>query len=316
MRSRLRVRPTNLGLVAGIILIYSVTSGVGRDQIAVGLLRGVLAGILVLGVWSALSDMASVRPTSVSLPRRVTLGHELDVGSALGPQRSGVDYGLSLGNEVAVRQEDSRLVIRPHTRGRHGVLVADVSTSGLIGPLRLSRRLFIPLDTPLWVCPEVLDPVPFETSSIWDRDQQTMVVTRAPELTRGVRPMVDGDLIRNAHWPATARRGSIHVREFEQPAAPVVAVVVELCGDPPADDVITGRALGTVVDLLGAGVPVTMHLCRPNGPTEARIDDEDQAARLLAEAVFGWPTAPRSDMPSIRVDSSCVSDAAAGGATP
>ena len=309
---RTRVRPTSLGLVVVIILVGTFVTGWGGDEVARGLLHGILLGTLVAGAVSAVVDLRSFRPVALTVARRATVGEVLGVIDGLGPLRPSIDLRLGAGpGRLSGDDDGGEPTFRVDSRGRYGALTIDVSTVGVVGVLRLSRRGYVPLAHPLWVAPSASEPV-VPAPAVVDRPDGTeaqhlrMAATRAAELTSGVRPMVEGDLVRHAHWPATARRGSIHVRDFERPVEPPAAVVVDLVGETPVDDAIVARALATVTDFRRRGVPVLLHVARPDGPHAAAVDDPDLAFRLLAEAVPGSTTPPPAGVPVVIVDHSAV----------
>ena len=63
------------------------------------------------------------------------------------------------------------------------------------------------------------------------------------DTVRAVRPYVPGDAARLVHWPTSARRGELVVREHEPPPAVGVALVVDLRGRP-TPRVAASRAAG------------------------------------------------------------------------
>lgn len=64
----------------------------------------------------------------------------------------------------------------------------------------------------------------------------------AGDAVRGVRPYVPGDPARHVHWPATARRGELVVKELEEPTAPTLTVVLDLGDGGPAGEAAAARA--------------------------------------------------------------------------
>ena len=74
------------------------------------------------------------------------------------------------------------------------------------------------------------------------------------------------------------------VRELERPSAAPVTVTVTLPADPEEAERVAERALGTVVLLLGQGVPVLMATVETAGPVLAPVPDRRAAGRRLARA--------------------------------
>jgi uncharacterized protein (DUF58 family) len=298
---RRRIRPTPLGLLVIALVVLVTVTGWGRDATAVGLLRGVAVGVVVSGVVSALADLRSFSPGALVVPNRISVGDTINVGPSLGRLRPSIDVVVSSGASARSRLDGLRLDITPVRRGRYGSVTAEVSTVGAIGAFRVSRVGHIPFRSPMWVCPVPSEPVPLEAMAPAESGDDLLVATRAPGLTRGVRPMVTGDLIRHAHWSATARRGTVHVRDFERPSERDVHLRVVLTGDETVDAAIASRALATALDVVGRGAEVVVHVHRPDGPCAVTVDDGDSAARVLAEAVAGPLSPPPVGVPSVTI---------------
>jgi uncharacterized protein (DUF58 family) len=75
------------------------------------------------------------------------------------------------------------------------------------------------------------------------------------------------------------------VKELEHPSGQGVSVVVDLPPDPDEAELAAGRALATVVELLGDGAPVLLQTLEPSGIVSERVRDRRQAGRRLARAV-------------------------------
>ncbi len=104
---------------------------------------------------------------------------------------------------------------------------------------------------------------------------------------RGVRPYEPGDPRRSVHWPASAHRGELMVREAERPEAAVPEVRVVLPDDGPAGDALAGQALGTVLSLLERSSPVMVSTTEREGPKTEPVYGPVDARRRLARAVAG-----------------------------
>jgi uncharacterized protein (DUF58 family) len=100
-----------------------------------------------------------------------------------------------------------------------------------------------------------------------------------------VRPYVSGDPARLVHWPTSARRGELVVREYEPPPALGVALLVDLRG--PRPEAIAGRAAGIGVATLKAGGIVWCGTCDDDGPVGGIVSDERELGRVLARAIAG-----------------------------
>jgi uncharacterized protein (DUF58 family) len=109
---------------------------------------------------------------------------------------------------------------------------------------------------------------------------------------RAVRPYVAGDAARLVHWPTSARRGSLVVREHEPPPAVGVALVIDLSGAPDDTESAASRAAGIGRATLAAGGAVWCCTCEESGPVSAPVADARDLGRRLAAAVAGEPGAP------------------------
>ena len=120
------------------------------------------------------------------------------------------------------------------------------------------------------------------------------------DTVRAVRPYVPGDAARLVHWPTSARRGTLVVREHEPPAALGVALVVDLNGSPDDVELVASRAAGIGRATLAAGGAVwccTSEAGRPGlgarSPTRASSAGGWRARGRRASpgtaAAPGWP---------------------------
>jgi len=117
------------------------------------------------------------------------------------------------------------------------------------------------------------------------------------DTVRTVRPYVPGDAARLVHWPSSARRGSLVVRDHEPPAAFGCAIVVDL-GDSPEDaEAIASRAAGIGRALFAAGTAVWCCTHEERGPVSSRVVDERDLGRRLARADVGEPGSPPAGWP-------------------
>jgi uncharacterized protein (DUF58 family) len=124
----------------------------------------------------------------------------------------------------------------------------------------------------------------------------------SPLLTRGtgdtvraVRPYAPGDPARLVHWPTSARRGEIVVREHEPPPALGVALVVDLRG--PTPEAAASRAAGIGVATLAAGGVVWCGTFEDGEPVGGLVGDARALGRRLARAGAGVPPDPPEHWP-------------------
>ena len=117
------------------------------------------------------------------------------------------------------------------------------------------------------------------------------------DTVRAVRPYVPGDPARLVHWPTSARRGSLVVREHEPPPAVGIALVVDLNGFPDDVEEAASRAAGIGAATLAAGGAVWCCTSEPGGPVSARVLDRQDLGRRLARAGSGQPGTPPEGWP-------------------
>ena len=128
--------------------------------------------------------------------------------------------------------------------------------------------------------------------------------TRGDELVRGVRAYTRGDTRRSVHWPATARHGSLMVRETDGAGARHLRVVVSFAEPGAGAEQALGRASWLVTRARRDGWEVTLVTCEPgDGTAGARTVDrpvgsDADLVRRLAAAGPGHPRA-RSRGPGV-----------------
>src|SRR6202007_2808548 len=112
---------------------------------------------------------------------------------------------------------------------------------------------------PMWVAPWATRPDFFELAGTpgaalagdRQRDDQSGAI-------RGVRPYVAGDSRRMVHWPSSAPRGELMVREAERPDEAAQRLEVVLPDNGETGDAVAARALATVLELLAGGAAVIL----------------------------------------------------------
>ncbi|MBX6350061.1 MAG: DUF58 domain-containing protein [Clostridia bacterium] len=132
-----------------------------------------------------------------------------------------------------------------------------------------------------------------------------------PSRTVGVRPYADGDPERLVHWPATARTGSLQVRQIQAAVAREAAVFLEVrtSGEPwggldrARHEAAVALAAELVRQVTVAGGSFALHSdgSVPNGPRHLSIG-AGAGARHLRHAlealavVSGYPAAPLASL--------------------
>jgi uncharacterized protein (DUF58 family) len=145
------------------------------------------------------------------------------------------------------------------------------------------------LPAPIVVAPRpsvaaaILHPVPEELFSLGS----PRLLNGGGDTVRAVRPYAAGDPARLVHWPTSARRGEIVVREHEPPPALGIALVVDLRGPEP--EVAASHAMGIGTATLAAGGVVWGGTCEDGTSVGEMVADARDLGRRLARAMPGFP---------------------------
>ncbi|HTZ09495.1 MAG TPA: DUF58 domain-containing protein [Acidimicrobiales bacterium] len=112
----------------------------------------------------------------------------------------------------------------------------------------------------------------------------------------GLRPYAPGDRLSRLHWPALARSGDLMVREFVEPDAGSLTVLVDLrpdVHDGGSIEAVVGAAAGLALEALARGA--TVELCTSAGD-RAEVAPSTAARRtvLRATAMLGPAVPPPS----------------------
>lgn len=212
--------------------------------------------------------------------------------------------GPALPFEVRVLPGGSSLRCRPPASGRLPQLAdrrevvasldVEVASRGLAGLVVFARRRHVALPHPLHVGPRPLAPArPFpELFGAWGQGAARPAV--AGDVVRGVRSYVPGDPLRRVHWPATARRGELVVKEVEDPGAPRLVVALDLGGGGDPGERAAARAAWYAYEALRRGYDVVLATVEPGGPVTAAVGPAHEVNRRLARATRGRLLLPES----------------------
>ena len=254
------------------------------------------AALIALALDLALAVLATrrVRVTADGLPTDVFVGDT--VAFTL------VVAGPALPFKVRAAAQGEPVVVTPPGSGwltgladrRELVteLEVEVAGSGLSGLVTCARRQRVTLPRPLAVGPRPLAPPhPFpELFGVWG--EGTPRQAAVGDVVRGVRDYVPGDPVRRVHWPTTARRGDLVVKEVEEPGAPRLVIVLDLGGGGLAGEMAAGRAAWYAYEALRRGYEVVLATAEPGGPVTAPLGPPSDVNQRLARAVRGTPPLP------------------------
>ncbi|HET9731014.1 MAG TPA: DUF58 domain-containing protein [Acidimicrobiia bacterium] len=185
----------------------------------------------------------------------------------------------------------------PHVATRRGVFSevrVQLRTSMPLGIFVRLRTLRVRLPEPIAVAPRasaaapMLRPVPDDAAAT----PAYALSSLGSDTVRAVRPYVPGDPARMVHWPTSARRGVLVVREQEPPTALGVALLVDLNG--PNAEAAASHAAGIAIATLAVGGVVWCGTAEAGGPVGDIVADPRSVGRRLAFARGGaLPTPPR-----------------------
>ena len=186
----------------------------------------------------------------------------------------------------------------PSRRGVFGSIRVELRTSAPLGVFVRLRVVRVDLPVELVVAPYPTAAMTRPTGAVprlHERPHDGVIsATISPaqgagDTVRAVRPYVPGDAARLVHWPTSARRGMLVVRDHEPAAAIGVALVVDLNGAPEAVEHAASRAAGIGRATLAAGGALWCCTSEASGPVSARVGDIRDLGRRLARAVGGEP---------------------------
>ncbi len=256
-------------------------------------LGDVVCGTLALGLVAPAVICARATVRVVSAPRNASAGLPVEVQMSAttrlriqpidpaGPEQF---VGPAVGRSGGPSSPDS-VTLLPTGRGVHTTLSVEIATASPFGFLWWRRRITVALPADLHVGPRLGEP--YAAANRLERNDGDSR-HRAPAVIgepRSVRPYRPGDHRHWVHWPATAHRGDLMVREMEGPNAEPVTVTVRLPADTGRAESLAERALGTVVRLLDTGTVVVLVTDEASGPCIAPVGDRLTAQRRLARAV-------------------------------
>jgi uncharacterized protein (DUF58 family) len=168
----------------------------------------------------------------------------------------------------------------------------EVAGSGLCGLVTCARRQVVQLPVPMHVGPRPMAPPhPFpELFGAWGDGVPRP--SAMGDIVRGVRDYVPGDPVRRVHWPSSARRGDLVVKEVDEPAAPRLVVALDMGGGGVAGEAAAGRAAWYAYEALRRGYEVVMATAEPAGQVTGRVGPPTDVNQRLARAARGAPRLP------------------------
>ena len=290
------LRRRGIGLVGGAVLLFLAGTNIQSGWLFV--LSSLLLGAALGG---ALVPALMVRGLSVERdgPDEAFVGDGVPVSLAV--------TNLTGGTKLSVTVRDPHIapasVFFPKIAGRltvvarservatrRGVTEAGavtVSSSAPFGVAEARRRVGCPGRTVIFPRIVPLRHVPFVDPGMTPGSGVAPAGSRGEGTEyAGVREYRRGDSMRHVHWPATARHGSLVVREMERERPGGIAVLVDTWGDAGAEDTVLDlccTVAGSVaLAALAEGHDVEMSAAREGGVETVARAGRSQTLRWLA----------------------------------
>ena len=191
---------------------------------------------------------------------------------------------------VPTPKRDGRTTDSAWRRGVYGSLVIEFASSAPLGIVswRTKRRHL--LESPLEVGPRPENVGRAALDALTD-DSQLPRSVRVLDHVRGLRDYRHQDPMRHVHWPASARRDVLMVKEFEGPERQELTLSVDLGGGGEAGERIAERAAGLAELALRDGVAVRLLTCERDGTSGGSVSTPREVGQRLARCVPGRPAA-------------------------
>ena len=294
-----------IAAIGGALYFAARTTGAGWLLVILCGLAGVL---LVGGVWPRLG-LARTR-ISATAPTDAMVDHALPVTLRVTHAGLGIRIRpLAPAGEPTAAIGDSESVtdVVPDRRGVLHAIEVQISSAAPFGLVWWRRRMLVPLDRAIEVAPRVGPGTLASPPTGAFGESQMLGAGLGGDQVRGVRDYVSGDPLRMVHWPATARRGAIVVKELEMPEQPRLELVLDLRGPSAAAERAAEHAMGVLRDALAQGVEVMLSTAEAGGPRRALVSTGLDAGRRLARATAGsLPATPNLEHPVVVISGASV----------
>jgi uncharacterized protein (DUF58 family) len=282
-------------VVSAIFLLFAFAavahaSGSGWVQ-AVG---AVTAGLAFVGMIGPALTVSRLTVHCVRAPRDATRGEEFEIEVVANhPLRCTPSRPRGPGAVLGSSGPRTVTITPPH-RGMLTSVRVRLATAAPLGLLWWSVERHVMLPTSVAVSPGSSRGAVLGSEATGDEDGDGRPVLALTGEIRGVRPYRHGDSRRRVHWRATAHTGTLMIRETEEVPDTPVRIVADLSDDPTRSDEQASDILGTVSDLLAAGVRVLLDTVEDGQRTSAIVPDRRTAGRRLARAGLN----PYADLPT------------------
>lgn len=290
-------------LLALALVLIGRTTGSGWTMVIVSGLAGT---VVAAALWPALS-LRRIGVRAVA-PRDAVCGRPLHLRLEFTGRRTVATASVSFaydGYDGAPRSFERAsdrawaeipgsgdIVATPPRRGVVSRIAVELRCAAPLGLVWWRRQVEVPLQRQLDVAPA---PTPSAVPIISEGeggDRHRPERRSGHDSVRTVRDYVPGDATRLVHWGLTARRDQLTVKELEDPEGALLAIVLDLRGDPEVAEKMVSRAAGLCAAGLRSGVEVVLCTAERSGPVSGRVSSPTAAGRRLARAVPGPPGSP------------------------
>lgn len=296
------IRPALVGGTA--VLGLGIVSGAS----GVALVAAVLLVATIVNYASA-SWWVSRLSLDLVLPPSGIVGEQMNWSVLVRPiGRMPTFVGADLRQRVAVLDEPIALPVVLDRRGLYSVARLRVTSSGLLSlPLHAGQFIDVELAMPICVAPkrrelpEVLDAV---LTSLSASDGELDHRGRSLGDPHHLRAYQPGDPARLVHWPASARSGSLIVREPERVGGlTTITLVVDFLDLSKRGERMLSEAAWVSDELVERGVAITMVGVINGIARQELVTSIRQVDALFAEADpwVGAPPPPTTGSASLRV---------------
>ncbi len=239
-----------------------------------------LIALLAVGFFSAAAAPRAVRvemaePTvraqeggEIALPvivEGVRAARFLRIGAAVGGKRGEIFLSVI----TRGRRQAMTLRLPAPGRGAYPLVHLEIISAGLVGMFRLRRQA--PVGGEVLVRPRYQRLAALPVASGQDGGEAPAGRRRGEELM-GTREYAPGDPARHIHWRSSRRHRRLIVKEFEDPAAPAAAIVIDADAAQPRDgfDRAVRAAASLAHSAIERGVDIALYAVEARGPVLIR----------------------------------------------
>ncbi len=292
---------TAMAVVWGAFGLYALRQGFADDRSPLVIVGATAFAVMFVGVVWPILALRRVA-IEVHTPLDAVVGARVAIDIVVSGHAHDVQLRVLDPPTPWLRAElpaSGTIVQRPTHRGVYRRVRVEVKTNAPLAVFTRRRVLVAMLPSPLYVAPRGIRSA-IELSRLTSAPHGPVPAAlsyAAADAVRSVRPYVSGDTTRHIHWPSSARRGEIVVRDFDPPALVGLAIVVDLRGGSRAAvEAAAARAQGIAELVLAEGAACCL-LTFDGAARTTFVACSRDVGRVLAAAVPGAPPEPPPGWP-------------------